>query len=240
MLGHKRLRDGQLINETNVKKDPDMNNNSNNKYIEKKQDEVLPLNIKLELPSIINELPPVINDLPPIINDLPSINNNRKNELNVEKTVENKKYCDTLPVTPLAVPMVADILQKSVTRNDAKIITETRLKKLQALSQKPEEDLSTKEKTAKKRIIRLEKNRRAAAMSRRKKKMYVKGLEDKCSLMARHLAILEMENSHLRALLNNSNINNQPTNISHFKLQQQNISNISHFQMPNIPNFINN
>jgi len=39
-------------------------------------------------------------------------------------------------------------------------------------------------------------------MSRRKKKMYVKNLEEKTQLMARHLAILEMENSHLRALLN--------------------------------------
>merc|ERR1719361_1994503 len=53
----------------------------------------------------------------------------------------------------------------------------------------------------KKRIIRLEKNRRAAAMSRRKKKMYVRNLENKNKLMERHIAILEMENAQLRALM---------------------------------------
>jgi len=103
---------------------------------------------------------------------------------------------------PLAVPMMANTMHSSVTRNDAKIITESRLKRLRALSQKPDETLTNGQKDEKKRIVRLEKNRRAAAMSRRKKKVYVKNLEENSKLMARHIAILEMENSHLRAFLN--------------------------------------
>jgi len=38
-------------------------------------------------------------------------------------------------------------------------------------------------------------------MSRRKKKIYVKNLEENSKLMARHIAILEMENNHLRAMI---------------------------------------
>eukprot|EP01083_Nonionella_stella_P055373 146095_1 len=132
-------------------------------------------------------------------------------------------YCRGLSKTPLAVPMVATTLDKSVTRNDAKAITSTRLKRLKQLSQKPEETLSRDQKHEKKRIIRLEKNRRAAAMSRRKKKMYVKNLEDKCALMARHLAILEMENAQLRAVLNAQ---------SHHQMIPFKIPNMTHFQVP--------
>jgi len=102
---------------------------------------------------------------------------------------------------PLAVPMMANTMHSSVTRNDAKMITETRLKRLRHLSQTSEEVLSKPQKDEKKRIIRLEKNRRAAAMSRRKKKIYVKNLEENSKLMARHIAILEMENNHLRAMM---------------------------------------
>jgi len=102
---------------------------------------------------------------------------------------------------PLAVPMMASTVHSSVTRNDAKMITETRLKRLRLLSQRSDEALSKGQKDEKKRIIRLEKNRRAAAMSRRKKKMYVKNLEENSKLMARHIAILEMENAHLKAFM---------------------------------------
>jgi len=102
---------------------------------------------------------------------------------------------------PLAVPMMAHSVHSSVTRNDAKVITETRLKRLRVLSQRSDSALSKGQKDEKKRIIRLEKNRRAAAMSRRKKKIYVRNLEDNSKLMARHIAILEMENAHLRAFM---------------------------------------
>merc|ERR1719445_1404915 len=120
-----------------------------------------------------------------------------KVELNNEETEQkdqdmNLSFCKGLDKPPLAVPMMADTLQRSVTRNDAKQITEGRLKRLKVLSQKAEDALSKPQQHEKKRIIRLEKNRRAAAMSRRKKKLYVKGLEDKNRLMQRHLAILEM------------------------------------------------
>merc|ERR1712176_254454 len=90
----------------------------------------------------------------------------------------------------------------SVSRNDAKIITESRLKRLRDLSQKEDDTLTKPQKDEKKRIIRLEKNRRAAALSRRKRKMYVKNMEANSKLMARHIAILEMENAHLRAFMN--------------------------------------
>merc|ERR1719295_2419332 len=82
------------------------------------------------------------------------------------------------------------------------MITETRLKRLRLLSQRAEDALSKGQKDEKKRIIRLEKNRRAAAMSRRKKKMYVKNLEENSKLMARHIAILEMENAQLQSMMN--------------------------------------
>uniref|UniRef100_A0A7S0TEA9 BZIP domain-containing protein n=1 Tax=Elphidium margaritaceum TaxID=933848 RepID=A0A7S0TEA9_9EUKA len=114
----------------------------------------------------------------------------------------NLSFCRGISKTPLAVPMVAEMTQQSVTRNDAKVITHSRLRRLKELSKRPETALSKDQKDEKKRIIRLEKNRRAAAMSRRKKKMYVKNLEEKTQLMARHLAIIEMENAHLRAMLN--------------------------------------
>merc|ERR1719410_1885649 len=120
---------------------------------------------------------------------------------------EEKDSSETLPFPddniPLAVPMMAaNTTHSSVTRNDAKKITQSRLKRLRDLAQRPDETLSKNQKTEKKRIIRLEKNRRAAAMSRRKKKMYVKNLEENSKLMARHIAILELENAHLRSFIN--------------------------------------
>merc|ERR1719410_739225 len=142
-------------------------------------------------------------------------------------------FCKGIPSnqTPLAVPMVADTLHQSVTRNDAKQITDSRLKRLKVLSQRPEENLSKPQKDEKKRIIRLEKNRRAAAMSRRKKKMYVKNLENKNKLMERHIAILEMENAQLRALMNHqmpaSNL--QMHQMNGFKMQN------SHFPAYKLP-----
>eukprot|EP01083_Nonionella_stella_P210244 761326_1 len=60
-------------------------------------------------------------------------------------------YCSVLNKQRLAVPMVADTLQQSVTRNDAKVITETRLKRLKELSQRPEEQLSKNQKDEKKK-----------------------------------------------------------------------------------------
>jgi len=95
-------------------------------------------------------------------------------------------------------------------RHDAKTITVSRLSRLKELSQRPEDDLSNDQRNEKKRIIRLEKNRRAAAMSRRKKKMYIKNLEERAALMAKHLAILEMENSQLKAILSSQNVNLPP------------------------------
>ncbi|ETO35867.1 hypothetical protein RFI_01193 [Reticulomyxa filosa] len=72
---------------------------------------------------------------------------------------------------------------------------------LKELSEHPEEKLSYDQKNEKKRIIRLEKNRRAAVVSRRKKKMYIKNLEERAARMAKHIAILEMENNQFRGII---------------------------------------
>jgi len=127
--------------------------------------------------------------------------------LDCSPNAEEKDSSETLPFPehniPLAVPMMAaNTTHSSVTRNDAKKITQSRLKRLRDLAQRPDDSLSKNQKTEKKRIFRLEKNRRAAAMSRKKKKMYVKNMEEESKLMARHIAILEMENANLRAFLN--------------------------------------
>ncbi|ETO02992.1 hypothetical protein RFI_34418 [Reticulomyxa filosa] len=102
-----------------------------------------------------------------------------------------------------AAPMMIDVTTGCATniRSEAKVITQGRLTRLKELSERPEERLSTHQRNEKKRIIRLEKNRRAAAMSRRKKKMYIKNLEQRATLMAKHLAILEMENNQLRGII---------------------------------------
>ena len=110
---------------------------------------------------------------------------------------------------PLAVPMVADATQSSVTRNDAKEITtnrQRRLKVLQGLN-----TLSHAQEKEMKRIIRLEKNRLAAASSRQKRRNYVKKLEEKHELMCQRIARLEIENAHLIHLLNTTqNFNGRP------------------------------
>jgi len=133
--------------------------------------------------------------------------NYQDSKMECSSEAEEKDSSETLPFPddniPLAVPMMAaNTTHSSVTRNDAKKITQSRLKRLRDLAQRPDDTLSKNQKNEKKRIIRLEKNRRAAAMSRRKKKMYVKNLEENSKLMARHIAILEMENAHLRAFMN--------------------------------------
>lgn len=80
-----------------------------------------------------------------------------------------------------------------------------RLTKLERLIRKPERDLTTLEKAEKKNILRLEKNRRAAAVSRERKKRYIRSLEERNVIMAKHLDALETENSKLRALLRQRN-----------------------------------
>jgi len=80
-----------------------------------------------------------------------------------------------------------------------------RLTKLERLIRKPEKDLTTLEKAEKKNILRLEKNRRAAAVSRERKKRYIRSLEERNVIMAKHLDALERENSKLRALLKQRN-----------------------------------
>ena len=86
-------------------------------------------------------------------------------------------------------------------KKNIELVKENRLKRLTELCSCSEEKLSLTEKKEKKRIIHLEKNRLAAIISRKKKKMYIKQLEETTVLMAQHLAILEMENANLKAIL---------------------------------------
>jgi len=111
----------------------------------------------------------------------------------------NLNMNQSMPLMPMMDSEIS--LTVPMSRKNAAIITSTRLKRLKTLSSAKEEQLTGAQTAEKKRIIRLEKNRRAAAMSRKKKKVYIRDLEENSKLMERHLAILKMENDHLRALL---------------------------------------
>jgi len=76
-----------------------------------------------------------------------------------------------------------------------------RLTKLDRLSRMDDRHMTSKQKAEKRRLMRLEKNRRAAAISRERKKRYIRSLEERSLIMSKHLQVLEMENSQLRALL---------------------------------------
>jgi len=76
-----------------------------------------------------------------------------------------------------------------------------RLNKLDELSRVEEEKLTTSQLAEKRRLVRLEKNRRAASVSRERKRSYVRSLEERSLIMAKHLAALETENAHLRQMM---------------------------------------
>lgn len=86
-----------------------------------------------------------------------------------------------------------------------------RLNKLDELSRVEEEKLTSSQLAEKRRLVRLEKNRRAASVSRERKRSYVRSLEERSLIMAKHLAVLETENSHLRQMLRSGgNLNDVP------------------------------
>lgn len=84
---------------------------------------------------------------------------------------------------------------------DRRTQTKKRIERLDTLSRVPRSDLNAHEKEAKLRLLKLESNRRAAQVSRQKKKRYIANLEERAAMMAKHLAALEVENGQLRALL---------------------------------------
>jgi len=95
-------------------------------------------------------------------------------------------------------------LLKSSTRASDKLLelgVSQRMCKLEKLLRVPSESLTRQEKKEKKQLIRLERNRRAAAVSRERKKRYIKNLEGRNLIMSKHLEALERENSQLRMLL---------------------------------------
>jgi len=81
-----------------------------------------------------------------------------------------------------------------------------RLSKLDKLIRMDENTMTKKQRSEKARLMRMEKNRRAAAVSRERKKRYIKSLEERSLIMSKHLEALELENSQLRKLLSQYNI----------------------------------
>ena len=79
--------------------------------------------------------------------------------------------------------------------------TAWRQKRLQQLHSVPFSNLTENEQMEKKRLIQLEKNRKAAANSRLKRKQYLSKLENEKKSLEHRLYILEMENNQLRAVL---------------------------------------
>jgi len=80
-----------------------------------------------------------------------------------------------------------------------------RVKKLDRLQQADESimDPGTAEEHRKEkiRLLTLERSRRAAQLRRIKKKQYVKNLEGRIGMMAKHLERLQLENNHLQMLV---------------------------------------
>lgn len=83
-------------------------------------------------------------------------------------------------------------------------VIEQRLKKLNELSNC--EILSKKEKEDMARIIKLEKNRTAAAISRRKKKQYITDLERKRDCLEKDINQKQKENAYLQSLLHHQSV----------------------------------
>ncbi len=79
--------------------------------------------------------------------------------------------------------------------------TAWRQKRLQQLHEIPFANLSTDEQIEKKKLIQLEKNRKAAANSRLKRKKYLSTLENDKKKLEQRIYVLEMENNQLRAVL---------------------------------------
>lgn len=79
--------------------------------------------------------------------------------------------------------------------------TVARKQRLEYLCSKKETDLTRSQKEEKQLIIKLERNRKAAATSRAKKKIYISNLEQQVKQMEKTILSLEMENSHLKTIL---------------------------------------
>lgn len=94
------------------------------------------------------------------------------------------------------------------TRTDQQLRTEARLKRLQEIYAHEVSGAALDEqmKKEKLKLIELENNRRAAKVSRAKKRQYIRDLEQRVEMFSKHIATLEMENSELRAALNKGGV----------------------------------
>lgn len=104
---------------------------------------------------------------------------------------------------PLAAPMIAEPTKASFTRDDVKKVTDERKKRLKILQDaKKSRGLSPSEQAEMTKIVQLEKNRHAAAMSRKKRSRYVKELEQKFAEAEKRIVQLQAENEQLRKVVN--------------------------------------
>jgi len=98
-------------------------------------------------------------------------------------------------------PGAPSITSKSVIR----AVMNERVKKLDMLQQVDESimdpSIASKHRKEKIRLLTLERSRRAAQLRRIKKKNYVKNLEGRIGMMAKHLEKLEVENNQLRLMV---------------------------------------
>jgi len=119
------------------------------------------------------------------------------------KPVKERRKVKTEPgLEKLPPGTLPSITSKSVIR----AAMNERVKKLDRLQQADESTMdpgtAAQHRKEKIRLLTLERSRRAAQLRRIKKKQYVKNLEGRIGMMAKHLERLEIENDRLRMLVN--------------------------------------
>jgi len=168
---------------------------------------------------------PSLHDLPALdgIPLLPLTNNNpwvMKEEKDVKQNLEMTIQLMSGGATPHMVAVGEGGRDEINLTANRKKLTANRIRRLDILSRNgvKQGGLSTAEEEEKKRLLKLEKNRRAAQISREKKKRYILNLEARGAMMSKHLTALELENNQLRAILltlsKRSNARKSNTNIS--------------------------
>jgi len=117
------------------------------------------------------------------------------------KPTKERRKVKAEPLDKLTSGLLPSITSKSVIR----AAMNERVKKLDMLQRVDESamdpELAEQHRKEKIRLMSLEKSRRAAQLRRTKKKNYVRNLEGRIGMMAKHLQKLEFENNQLRLLV---------------------------------------
>jgi len=167
-----------------------------------------------DIDNSVSMLPPLqypdLNEIPPLdAIALPGVDNKYpwmcKEEQDIKQNLDMTIRIMSGGPTPHMVAVGIGGRDEINVKADRKTQTANRIRRLDILSRTGmvKGGLSTQEEEEKKRLLKLEKNRRAAQISREKKKRYILNLERRAAVMAKHLAALECENNQLRALLLN-------------------------------------